>query len=95
MLALSQVCSGQVECLILRQVLILASTDIIKVVVSIINKSIDTNQLVLSHIFRVVFLLVFFVKLDDDRFELFLVQIDIKMNLLLKAILVLPVVVVL
>ena len=94
MLALSQVCSGQVECLILRQVLILACTGIIEVIV-ILNKPIDTDQLVLSTIFREVFLLVFFVKLDDDLFELFLVQLDIKMNLLLKAILVLPIVVVL
>ena len=94
MLALSQVCCGQVECLILRQVLILACTDIIEVIL-IINKPIDTDQLVLSTIFREVFLLVFFVKLDDDLFELFLVQLDIKMNLLLKAILVLPVIVVL
>ena len=94
MLALSQVCSGQVECLILRQVLILACTDIIEVIL-IINIPIDTDQLVLSTIFREVFLLVFFVKLDDDLFELFLVQLDIKMNLLLKAILVLSVIVVL
>lgn len=94
MLALSQVCSGQVERLILRQVLILACTDIIEVIL-IINIPIDTDQLVLSTIFREVFLLVFFVKLDDDLFELFLVQLDIKMNLLLKAILVLSVIVVL
>lgn len=67
MLALSQVCSGQVERLILRQVLILACTDIIEVIL-IINIPIDTDQLVLSTIFREVFLLVFFVKLDDDLF---------------------------
>ena len=94
MLTLSQVCSSQVKCLILRQVLILTGISIVEVII-VLNEPIDAYQLVFGFNFRVVLLLVFSVKLDHDLFELFLIQLDIKMNLLLKAILVLPVVVVL
>ena len=96
MLALSQVCRGQVQRLILqRQVLILACNTLVIEVVVIINKPIDTDQLLVLSFRVFLLLMLFFVQLDHDLFELLLVQLYVKMNLLLKAILVLPVVVVL